>query len=65
MRKALVVGINAYEYASNLKGCVNDAERIHALLDRNEDHSKNFHSELKKAETHDKPINRRDLKRCR
>lgn len=42
MRKALVVGINDYPQ-SPLSGCINDANDITLLLDRNEDGTKNFH----------------------
>lgn len=42
MRKALVVGIDAYDHISGLHGCVNDAHAIKAMLDRNADGSVNF-----------------------
>ena len=42
MRKALVVGINKYP-TSPLKGCVNDAEAVSRILQRNGDNSPNFH----------------------
>lgn len=41
MRKALIVGIDAYQHAP-LTGCVNDANKIEELLRRNEDGSPNF-----------------------
>lgn len=41
MRKALVVGINDYPSAS-LKGCINDANDVTRLLERNGDGSPNF-----------------------
>jgi hypothetical protein len=47
MRKALVVGINNYPL-SPLKGCVNDAEAIHRLLQKNGNKSKNFNATLVK-----------------
>ena len=40
-KKALVVGINEY-LGSPLSGCVNDALKIAALLERNGDSSVNF-----------------------
>ncbi len=41
MRRALIVGIDHYEW-SPLNGCINDANEIHRLLDRNEDGTPNF-----------------------
>lgn len=41
MRKALIVGIDHYVEAP-LQGCINDAERIAALLERHESGAKNF-----------------------
>lgn len=41
MRKALVVGINAYP-SCPLTGCINDADNIEQILMRNEDGSVNF-----------------------
>lgn len=46
MRRALVVGIDEYGGGpSNLNGCVNDAQAITPLLQRNEGDSPNFHCE--------------------
>jgi len=42
MRKALVVGINYYEYGSPLFGCVDDAHSVKAILERHADGSINF-----------------------
>ena len=41
MRKALIVGINNYPN-SPLSGCINDANEIASMLERNEDGTKNF-----------------------
>jgi hypothetical protein len=41
MRRALCVGIDRYSFGP-LQGCVNDVERIGALLAKNEDNSPNF-----------------------
>lgn len=41
MRRALLVGINAYPFGA-LNGCVADAEALGSLLERNGDRSKNF-----------------------
>jgi hypothetical protein len=42
MRIALIVGINYYEHASSLFGCVDDAHAVKAILERHEDGSVNF-----------------------
>lgn len=48
-RKALVVGINKYRTSSDsLTGCINDAEQIAELLERNYNDSKNFDIKLKR-----------------
>ncbi len=46
MRKALVVGINYYEYGSPLFGCVDDAHSVKAILERHGDGSVNFEVRL-------------------
>jgi hypothetical protein len=43
MRKALVVGIDYYQKAKALYGCVNDAHAVKSVLDRNSDGTLNFH----------------------
>ena len=40
--RALLVGIDDYEYVTPLKGCRQDAEDMAALLERNDDGSKNY-----------------------
>lgn len=42
MRKALIVGIDYYENASPLFGCVNDSFAVKAMLERHADGSVNF-----------------------
>jgi hypothetical protein len=42
MRKALIVGIDHYEYIGSLSGCVNDAHSIRTVLERNSDGTLNF-----------------------
>lgn len=42
MRKALVVGINYYEHADVLYGCVDDAHAVKSVLERNSDGTVNF-----------------------
>lgn len=46
MRKALVVGINFYQYGQPLYGCVDDAHAMKAVLDRHSDGSVNFDVKL-------------------
>ena len=46
MRKALVVGINYYQKVEGLFGCVDDAHRVKAVLDRNSDGTVNFGTKL-------------------
>jgi len=46
MRKALVVGIDHYEYIDPLTGCVNDAYAVKAMLDRHANGSVNFGTRL-------------------
>lgn len=50
MRRALVIGIDAYPTAP-LHGCVNDAESIARLLERNGDGSPNFSVKLLTSDT--------------
>lgn len=49
MRRALIVGINGYNFGP-LKGAVNDALEMTRLLQRNEDNSINFDCRVMKAE---------------
>jgi hypothetical protein len=42
MRRALIVGINTYEHASRLSGCVADAEAMGAILERHADEKPNY-----------------------
>lgn len=42
MRKALIVGIDYYETAPSLSGCVNDAHAVSAALERHADGTVNF-----------------------
>lgn len=46
MRKALVVGINHYQNVGSLFGCVNDAYAVNAMLERDGDGSRNFHTRI-------------------
>lgn len=44
-RRALIVGINHYK-SGPLDGCINDANNMYEVLNRNEDHSINFDCKL-------------------
>lgn len=62
MRKALCVGIDCYEYIDDLYGCVNDANSVKAVLERNGDGSLNFDTKLLCATSGASYISRGDLK---
>lgn len=49
--KALVIGIDAYQEQSELKCCVNDAKAVSQLLERHEDKTKSFDTELLTSRT--------------
>lgn len=53
MRKALIIGNNAYEHCSQLSSCINDAEEIGALLRRHEDYTSNFDVHLMRNVNHE------------
>ncbi|MFQ5709605.1 MAG: caspase domain-containing protein [bacterium] len=54
MKRALIVGIDEYNHPlPPLRGCVNDARRMHQVLESNEDGSPNFDCKLLTA-PHDK-----------
>jgi uncharacterized caspase-like protein len=61
MRKALVVGIDHYTHISGLYGCVNDAQAVRNILERNSDGSVNF-SVLPLSGTENVAVNRADLR---
>src|SRR5690349_17876936 len=60
MKRALLVGIDNYECAPPLKGCVNDVKALEPLLARNEDESLNFECIVKTSNA-DRPVTRRNL----
>lgn len=62
MKKALVIGINYYDYAGQLHGCVNDAYAVSQVLMRHMDGSINF--DVKQVTAVDKrsAITRKQLK---
>lgn len=62
MRKALCVGIDSYKIAKDLHGCVNDANGVKAVLERNGDGTLNFATKLLCATSEATHINRETLK---
>lgn len=62
MRKALCVGIDSYEKACDLHGCVNDANGVKAVLERNGDGTLNFDTKLMCATSETSYITRTALK---
>lgn len=62
MKIALIVGINYYEHASPLYGCVNDAYNVKSVLERNDGGSVNFECKLITASGPTESIKRSDLK---
>lgn len=64
MRRALVVGINTYECASPLSGCIADAEAIASVLERNVDGRPNYECRVLLDNMEDgKPITRAALRK--
>lgn len=41
-RRALLVGINVYDYTTNLKGCIDDVNELKAVLEMHENQDRNF-----------------------
>src|SRR5690348_15166713 len=65
MRKALIVGIDHYEYLRSLSGCVNDAHSVRAVLERNSDGTLNFPApQLMTGTSAAQVVFKRDLKRA-
>lgn len=62
MRKALVVGIDYYQHASALFGCVNDARLVKNVLERHSDGSVNFDVKLVTCIGSSEVVSRSDLK---
>lgn len=62
MRKALCVGIDSYKKFNDLHGCVNDANGVKAVLERNGDGTLNFDTKLLCATSETSYITRADLK---
>lgn len=62
MRIALIVGVNYYEHANPLFGCVDDAHAVQAVLERHGDGSVNFDCKLLTGTGPGDRVNRNDLK---
>jgi hypothetical protein len=62
MRKALIVGINYYEKADSLHGCVKDAYSVNAMLERDADGSLNFHTRMLTATGPGQEVKRASLR---
>jgi uncharacterized caspase-like protein len=62
MKKALVVGINYYDYVGHLHGCVNDAYAVSQVLMRHMDGSINFDVKQVTAVDKHSTITRKQLK---
>ena len=62
MRRALCVGIDSYNTATDLCGCVNDANAVKSVLERNGDGTLNFDVKLMCATSEETYITRNDLK---
>jgi len=62
MRKALVVGINYYMHVSALYGCVDDAQAVKSVLERNSDGTVNFGVKLLSGAGPTDPVLRSELR---
>lgn len=62
MRKALIVGIDYYERAPKLYGCVHDAENVNNILARHADGALNFGANLLVATDPSNMISRSELR---
>jgi len=62
MRKALVVGIDYYQNINNLHGCVNDANDVKNVLERNSNGTVNFAVKLLTATSPSGSVTRNELK---
>lgn len=62
MRKALIVGIDYYDSANQLYGCVEDAHSVKAVLDRHDGGTVNFGCKLLTGTSSTERVNRSNLK---
>lgn len=59
MRKGLVIGIDHYDHATPLFGCVTDANAVKGILERHSDGSVNFDIKLLAGSGPRSPVSRR------
>lgn len=62
MRKALVIGIDYYQNANSLNGCVNDAHAVKSAVERHGDGTLNFAVNLITALDSERPVTKRQIK---
>lgn len=62
MRRALIVGIDYYEYGNLLYGCVNDAHAVNSVLETNGNGTRNFDTELLICSNSDQVFSKGTLK---
>lgn len=62
-RKALVVGVDYYEYSSPLYGCVNDAHAVNSALERHSDGTRNFATKMLTGTGEASTVSRSDLRK--
>lgn len=62
MRKALIIGINYYQYGDPLYGCVDDAYAMKSVLERHDGGAVNFDCKLLTGTGATDPVNRGELK---
>lgn len=61
MKKALIVGIDNYQYTADLRGCVNDANAVANVLVRNADGSLNFDIKIMTSTSENNLVSKYDL----
>lgn len=62
MRTALIVGVDYYENATSLQGCVNDAYAVKTVFERHSDGTKNFDVNLVVSTGEPSALSRKTLK---
>lgn len=62
LRKALCVGIDSYKFVGDLHGCVNDANSVKSVLERNGDGTLNFDVKLMCATSETSFVTRSELR---
>lgn len=62
MRKALIIGVDFYQQVGCLYGCVRDAHGVNAMLERDADGKRNFHTRLMTATGPGQVVGRTELR---